>query len=115
MDKEVADYIAKQALPQREICFALREILIKTLPEIKEEMKWGAIVFGGGRYYIGVVRYGVNLGFAINGLDKDEVALFNGTGKIMRHIKIEKKEDIDEKKLVELINLVKKKVICKPC
>jgi hypothetical protein len=115
MDNEVKKYIDKQESLQKEICIALRKILLKTLPKIKEEMKWGALVYDDGRYYIGVVRYGVNFGFAINGLDKKEVALFEGSGKTMRHIKIEKLEDIDKKKLIELIKLVKKKAACKPC
>jgi len=115
MDKKVADYIDKQKSPQKEICFELRKIFFKLYPETKEEMRWGAIVYDGGRYYIGVVKYGVNLGFAVGGLSKEEIGQFEGSGKTMRHIKIEKIEDIDEKKLVDLIKLVKKKVICKPC
>lgn len=115
MNGEVKKYIDKQKSPQKEICISLRKILLKALPEIKEEMKWGALVYDDGRYYIGVVRYGVNFGFAINGLDKKEVALLEGSGKTMRHIKIEKLKDIDKKKLIELIKLVKKKVVCNPC
>jgi hypothetical protein len=82
------------------------------LPKTKEEMRWGALVYDGGRYYIGVVRYGVNLGFAIKGLNKEEVGQFEGGGKTMRHIKIKSLKDIDEKKLVGLIKLVKKKASC---
>lgn len=98
MDEKIADYINKQKSPQKEICLELRRILLKIYPKIKEEMKWGAIVYDGGRYYIGVVKYGVDLGFAVNGLDKDEIKQFEGNGKTMRHIKIEKLDDIDEKK-----------------
>ncbi len=115
MDKKVAEYLGKQKSPQKEICFTLREILFKTLSEIKEEMKWGAIVYDDGKYYIGVVKYGVNLGFAVGGLDKDEIKQFEGNGKTMRHIKIEKVNDIDEDKIIRLIKLVHKKAICKPC
>ncbi len=115
MDRKAIDYIDKQKSPQKEICLALRKILLKVFPKMKEEMKWGAIVYDGGRYYIGVVKYGVNLGFAVNGLDKDEIKQFEGNGKTMRHIKVEKLDDIDEKKLVGLIKLVHKKVVCKPC
>ena len=56
----------------------------------------------------------VHVGFAITGLNKDEISLFEGSGKTMRHIKILTLEDIDQKKLVRLIELVNKKAICKP-
>ena len=115
MDKKVADYINKQNSPQKEICLELRRIIFKLYPKIKEKMKWGAIVYDGGKYYIGGVRYGVNLGFAINGLSNDEIKQFEGSGKTMRHIKIISPLDIDEQKLAKLIKMVHEKVICKPC
>lgn len=115
MDRKILDYINKQKSPQKEICLKLRSIILKTLPKTKEEMKWGAIVYDGGRYYIGVVKYGVNLGFSVNGLDKDEIKQFEGNGKTMRHIKVKSLDDIHEKILVGLIKLVHKKVVCKPC
>jgi hypothetical protein len=88
--------------------------LLKVFPKIKEEMRWGAMVYDGGRYYIGVVRYGVNFGFAISGLSKDDIKKFEGTGKTMRHIKIGQLGDIDEKKMIGLIKLVHKKAACEP-
>jgi len=56
----------------------------------------------------------VHVGFAINGLSKEEIGLFEGSGKTMRHIKIHSLEEIDEKKLVKLIGLVDQKSICNP-
>ena len=41
MNKEVDDYIEKQKSPQKEICQELRKIILKTFPDIKEEMKLG--------------------------------------------------------------------------
>jgi len=55
----------------------------------------------------------VHVGFAITGLNSDEIGLFEGSGKTMRHIKIPTLENIDEKKLVRLIKLVDEKAICK--
>ncbi len=55
----------------------------------------------------------MHVGFAITGLSKDEMRLFEGTGKTMRHIKIPTIEDVDEEKLVKLIEIVNKKAICK--
>ena len=55
----------------------------------------------------------VHVGFAVTGLNTDEISLFEASGKTMRHIKIPTLEDIDEEKLVELIEMVNKKAICK--
>ena len=57
----------------------------------------------------------VHVGFAINGLNKEEISMFEGSGKIMRHIKINSLDDIEVNKLVQLIKMVDKKAICKPC
>jgi hypothetical protein len=105
MDKKVKEYIYKQKSPQKEICLAVRGIILKTFPDIKEEMKWGVPVYSGGKFYIGALRDHVNLGFSINGLTKDELALFEGNGKKMRHIKIKTVKDIDEKKTVKLLKI----------
>ncbi len=115
MNDQVKKYINKQKSPQKDICLELRKIILKTLPETNEEMKWGAIVYDGGKYYIGVVKYGVNFGFAISGLDKEEISLFEGNGKTMRHLKIKALSDIDETKLIKLIKMVREKAVCKLC
>ena len=115
IDEKVAGYINRQKPLQKEICLELRKIIFKAIPKIKEEMKWGAVVYDGGRYYIGVVKYGVNLGFAVGGLNKEEMGQFEGSGKTMRHIKIEFLSDINEQKLTGLIKMVYKKSSCKPC
>jgi hypothetical protein len=57
----------------------------------------------------------VHVGFAITGLNKDEVSLFEGSGKTMRHIKIPTLDDVDEKNLVKLIEMVDRKAICNKC
>jgi hypothetical protein len=105
MDKRVKEYIEKQKSPQKEICYRLRDIILKTFPGIKEEMKWGVPTFSGGKYYIGALKEHVNLGFSINGLTKEEIALFEGSGKTMRHIKVRTPGDIDEKRIVKLLNI----------
>ena len=111
MSNQIDDYINKQGSPQKEICQNLRKLILKTLPDTKEEMKWGVPVFAGGKFYIAALKDHVNLGFAINGLTKEEVALFEGGGKTMKHIKVDK-IDIDENKIAELLRLVDKKASC---
>ena len=115
MDKKVDEYIKKQKSPQKEIIQKVRNIFLKTLPSYEEKSAWGVIVFAGGKFYIGAMKNRVHVGFAINGLNKEEIGLFEGSGKTMRHKKIHSLEDIDEKKLVKLIKLVDKKTICNQC
>ncbi len=105
MDVKVKEYIEKQKSPQKEICLRLREIILKTFPDTKEEMKWGVPVFSNGKFYIGALKNQVNLGFSINGLTKEQIALFEGSGKTMRHIKVRTLIDIDEKRIVRLLKM----------
>jgi hypothetical protein len=109
---KVDDYINQQPSPQKEICQHLRELILKTFPGIKEEMRWGVPVFADGKFYIGALKDKVNLGFAINGLTKEEIALFEGGGKTMRHIKVHAVADIDEERISGLLKLVDKKAKC---
>ncbi len=50
MDVKVKAYIEKQKSPQQEICLKLREIILKTFPDTKEEMKWGVPTFSNGSF-----------------------------------------------------------------
>ena len=61
------------------------------------------------KYYILGLKDSVNLGFTISGLSKEEIALFEGTGKTMKHIKVRSLENIDEVRIVELLQLVMEK------
>jgi hypothetical protein len=112
LDKKVKEYIGKQFSPQKEILLKVREIFLKTLPGCKEKMTWGVVVFGDNKFYISSMKTRVHVGFSINGLSQEEIKLFEGSGKTMRHIKIHSFDDIDEKKLVQLIKLVDKKATC---
>ena len=115
MDKKVDEYIEKQKSPQKEILQEVRKIFQKTLPSYEEKSAWGVVAFSGGKFYIAAMKNRVHVGFAINGLDKDEISLFEGSGKTMRHIKINSLEEIEEEKLVKLIKMVDKKAICNSC
>lgn len=106
---KIEDYIAKQKSPQKEIILKLRKFILKSFPGIKEESRWGCIVYGDGKYYLAGMRERVHMGFSVQGMKKDELELFEGKGEYMRHIKIPSLKDIDEKKILELMKMVKKK------
>jgi hypothetical protein len=105
MDEGVKKYIEKQRSPQKEIIQKLRKIILKTFPNIKEEMKMG-VPWYEGKYYIVGLRDHINLGFSLKGLSKKEQELFEGSGKTMKHIKIHSLDEIDERKIVKLLRLV---------
>jgi hypothetical protein len=107
MDKEINNYIKKQKSPQKEICFRLRRIILKTFPKIKEKI-WVGVPWFEGKYYIVALRDHVNLGFAIEGLSKEEIGLFEGRGKTMRHIKIHSLAGINKKQIVKLLKITRK-------
>jgi hypothetical protein len=112
MSNSIDDYINKQGSPQKEICQNLRRIILKTLPGVKEEMKWGVPAFADGKFYIVALKDHVNLGFSIKGLTKEDMALFDGGGKTMKHIEVDDITNIDEKRISGLLKLVDKKVPC---
>ena len=115
MDSKIALYIEKQQSPQKEIILKVRAIFNENLQNFEEEKKWGAIIFASGKFYLGVVKDRVHVGFAVSGLTKEEIKLLEGTGKTMRHIKIHSLDSIDEEKLVKLIQLVDRSAICEQC
>ncbi len=108
-NNKIDEYIEGLNSPQKEVCIKLREIIFKTFPNIKEEMKWGVPSYENGKYYFVALKTHVNLGFSIKGLSKEEIALFKGNGKTMRIIEIETENDINEEQIVTLLKLVENK------
>jgi hypothetical protein len=49
------------------------------------------------------------LGFSLKGLSQEEIAFLDGGGKTMKYIEIAETKDIDEKKIVHLLELVNSK------
>ena len=108
MDAKVHQYFEKTSSPQKEICLKLREIILQVFPDITEAMKSGVPAYADGIFNIRIRQNQINLEFSIAGLTKKQLALFEGSGKTMRHIKICMLDDIDEKKLVKLLKMAGK-------
>jgi hypothetical protein len=109
MNKDVDDYLNKQNLPCREICLKLRQIIFKTIPGIKEEMKWGVPTYADGKCYLVALKDHVNLGFSLKGLSKEEQKLLDGSGKTMKHIEIRSLKEIDERRIADLLKSILRK------
>jgi len=112
MHPRVKTYIAKQKSPQKEIIQKLRRILYKTLPKIEENFKNGVPWYEDKYYFVGLKDH-INMGFSVNGLSGKERDLFEGKGKLMRHVKFYSSEEIIESKITRLIKLVAKRHV--PC
>ena len=114
MDKKVEEYIEKQQAPQKDILKKVRNLILESLPNCDEKAAWGVVTFAGGKFYLAALKNKVHIGFAINGLSKEEISQFEGSGKTMRHIKIFSLSDIDDEKLIKQIKVVDKKAVCHP-
>jgi hypothetical protein len=112
LDKLIDEYIKKQQPQLKEIILKVRKIFFNTLPNCTERKTWGVIALGNDKFYIAAMKNRVHIGFSIEGLSSEEIALFEGNGKTMRHIKIHSLDEIDENELVKLITLVDKKAHC---
>jgi len=77
---QVEQYIEKQSSPQREIVERLRKTILRTFPDVKEEMKMG-VPWYEGKLYVVALKDHVNLGFCLKGLSQKEKGLLEGSGR----------------------------------
>src|SRR5690554_6763331 len=104
MNAQVTDYINTAPAEQKEIMEQIRKLIHQNVPGASEEFKWSRPIFKTDKEfaYLQANKNHVNLGF-YKGFEKlnDPNRLLEGTGKTMRHIKLRKIEDVDEKLLSE--------------
>jgi len=98
--------------PVREITERLRALIIDVYPEVVEVpwTKQKIVGYGVGSKkmsehfcYIGAYREHVNLGFYYGAELADPRGLMEGTGKKLRHIKVENIEKVDQPALRDII------------
>ena len=110
MNEKVSAYFEKQPEDHKLILNQLRELILKTFPGISEDFLWGVPAYDGGRFYLASLKNQVNLGVSIVGLQKEEIALFEGGGKTARHIKVFGLLNQEEQEgIVEKLKIVKEK------
>ncbi|MBN1168472.1 DUF1801 domain-containing protein [Candidatus Woesebacteria bacterium] len=114
MIKKVEVYIEKQDSIKKTLLKRSRELILNTIPNCKEEFRWGVPVYDGGKFYIAAMKERIHIGFAITGLSEEEIRNFEGSGKTMRHIKVRSVEEFDMELLKRLVKLVHKKTSCPP-
>ena len=109
MDEKVKEYIEKQKPKEKELLQKARKIVLKAIPKSDESLKWGVISYSGGKVYLVALKGRIHVGFSIIGLSKEEIDIFEGSGKTARHIKIYSEKELKEKKISKLVKMVNKK------
>jgi hypothetical protein len=103
---KVTEYIAALPSPQREICQALRALILENFPQMREEYKWRAPAYNydGKRICIlGGFKEHANIELFYGARLQDSQGRIEGLGKNTRHIKIKSIEEIDRRYFVDLI------------
>ncbi len=93
----------------RQLAQGVREVIRRSCPELDEVVKWGAPNYTlGGRLVACIMVYDdhVNLGFFQGA--KLKSARLEGTGKGLRHVKVRRATDIDEKEFRRLLKAATK-------
>lgn len=111
MDLKAENFLKKQKKVNKEIIEKIRKLIRKNFPKIKETGMAEGLWYDG-KFYITSFKDHVNLGVGISGLSKEDMNLFEGKGKMMRHLKFYSLEDVNEKDLLKLMKLVYKKAKC---
>jgi hypothetical protein len=105
-DQKVTVYIASLPSPQKEICQALRELILENFPHMREEFKWNYPAYysngkricltSGFKEHVTVeLFYGAHL--------QDAQERIVGMGKNTRHIKLKSLQEIDTNYFVDLL------------
>ncbi len=99
MEPNIQKFIIELPDKKRRLAVPIRDILIAIDPGIKEAIKWNQLTFIIGKVNIAFIytlskEDYINLGFFRAVELSDPKKLFEGTGKLMRHIKIYKEKDI---------------------
>jgi hypothetical protein len=110
-NKEIDDFLTHYSEEVFSNALKLREIVLKTLPEVQEQIDFPAkmIAYTYGQKYIEMVctlipsKKGLKLGFYKGADLPDPENLLDGNGKISRYVEIKKQEDIKTNALTTLL------------
>lgn len=101
-----AAYLAAQSPRHRGIIQELRKFVKRTAPHLQEAVKWGNGCWVKGKVPVSYVYCApdyVQFGFFNGAALKDPKALLEGNGQYVRHIKVHRRSDIDERAFASLL------------
>jgi hypothetical protein len=104
----VDEYIAETSGPVGETLQAARRLILDTLPDVEEFMKWGTPAYrlphGGPICYLYGGEDHVNLGFLFGARLDDPDDLLQGAGKKdSRHVHLDSPESVDNDLIARLL------------
>lgn len=104
----VDEYIAESSGPVGETLQAARRLILDTLPDVEELMKWGTPTYRLPHAEPVCYLYGgndhVNLGFLFGARLDDPDGLLQGAGKKdSRHVHLASPEDVDSDAIARLL------------
>ncbi|MCK4547300.1 MAG: DUF1801 domain-containing protein [Candidatus Eisenbacteria sp.] len=106
MTAEISEFILGLDDEKRNIVSLLRELSSGLSRGAREDIKWNALcLFKGERAFVGIMPYEkyVSVIFDRGSELSDPDEILEGKGKQMRHIKIHKASDIEEKNVAHFI------------
>jgi hypothetical protein len=94
MEPKVQQFLLKLNDEKRELAMLTRDAILAASPKISETIKWNQLTFIYGKANLAFIytyakSKGINLGFFKAVELSDPKKLLEGTGKSMRHIKIQ--------------------------
>jgi len=99
-------YLAAQSPEQQSLLRALRGFVKRTAPELVEAVKWGNGCWLQRKRPVAYVYCGpdhVQFGFINGSALKDPKGLLQGEGRYVRHAKVRRRADIDERAFASLL------------
>jgi hypothetical protein len=99
-------YFADQPPKNRTVIRALRKFVKRVSPELEESVKWGNGCWLKGKEpvaYVYAATEFTQFGFLRGSSLKDPRGLLEGEGRHVRHIKVRKVADIDERAFAALL------------
>src|SRR5262245_27472071 len=94
------EYFADQPPKNRSIIRVLRKFTEREAPQLEESVKWGNGCWLKGKAPVAYVYSApdhVQFGFFAGARLKDPQGLLRGEGKFVRHIRLQKPTDLDER------------------
>lgn len=111
MDTKVKEFLDSHPPEIRDLMLKTRTLILELMPEATERVTpYQSLAFGTGVrmmkddiLYIAPFKARINLGFMRGTELPDPNGVLEGTGKLLRHVKINKAEDLEKPGLRELM------------
>jgi hypothetical protein len=102
---KIEEYLEKYNPEMSVFALKLRNIILEMFPDMNENIKWNNLVYEKNGYVCAILihKNHVNLEFWRGTEIQDPKNLLEGTGKKMRHIKIESESQINKEYIKKFI------------